>query len=130
MVGDTGLHVRMDVASRATRRHLHVDQREAIGRIGREEAVVTHAYDDSEEGMKAFLDLLAANPDEWLGIKDVREQLGMDVHVLPGVLSSFPRRWRNRYHQSGPLPYEQERKAGQSRYRMRNEVAELIRSLR
>jgi hypothetical protein len=93
------------------------------------EAIVTQAYEDSEEGMKAFLELLAAHPDEWLGIQDIREELGMDVHVLPGVLSSFPRRWRNRYHQSGPLPYDQDRKAGQSQYRMRKKVAELITSL-
>ena len=93
-------------------------------------AIVKQAYEDSEEGMKSFLDLLAANPDEWRGIKQIREELDMDVHELPGVLSSFPRRWRNRYHQSGPLPYEQERKAGQSRYRMRKNVAELITSLR
>ena len=88
------------------------------------EAVVKLAYEDSEAGMKAVLDLLAAHPDEWLGIKEIRDELGMDVHVLPGVLSSFPRRWRNRYHQSGPLPYEQERKGGRSRYRMRKNVAQ------
>ena len=92
-------------------------------------ATVKQAYEDSEVRLKAFLDLLAAHPDEWLSIEEIRQELGMAVHELPGVLSSFPRRWRGRYHQSGPLPYEQEGRAGRSRYRIGKKVAELITSL-
>jgi hypothetical protein len=55
--------------------------------------------------------------------------LGLGVHELAGVLSTLPRRWRNRYHQTAPLPYEVEGKGSQRRYMMQKDVAELIRSL-
>ena len=80
--------------------------------------------------MKSFLDLLAAHPGEWLTIEEIRDALGMKTHQLPGVLSTFPRRWRGRYSQSGPLPFEVEGKGSQRRYRMRMEVAALIDSSR
>ena len=72
------------------------------------------------------MDLLAAHPGEWLAFGEVRDELGLGVHELAGVLSTLPRRWRNRYHQTAPLPYEVEGKGSQRRYRMRQEVAELI----
>lgn len=53
----------------------------------------------------------------------------MDLHQLPGVLSTFPRRWRGRYRQSGPMPFDVEGKGSQRRYRMTREVAELVTSL-
>ena len=91
-------------------------------------AVIKKAYEESSPAMKTFLDLLAAHPDEWLTIEEVRDALGMDVHQLPGVLSTFPRRWRGRYRQAGPLPFEMEGKGSRRRYRMGQEVAELIAS--
>ena len=94
------------------------------------DAIVKQAYEESSEPMKAFLDLLAAHPDEWLSIGVVRDELGMDVHQLPGVLSTFPRRWRGRYHQAGPLPFEVDGKGNRRSYRMGKKVAELITSLR
>lgn len=93
-------------------------------------AIVKQAYEESSEPMRAFLDLLAAHPDEWLTIEAIREALDMDVHQLPGVLSTFPRRWRGRYHQSGPLPFDVDGRGRRRRYRMGKEMAELIRSLR
>jgi hypothetical protein len=93
-------------------------------------AVITTAYQESSHAMKAFLDLLAAHPDEWLSIDTVRTELGLGVHELAGVLSTLPRRWRGRYRQSGPLPFEVEGTGSRRRYRMGQEVAELITSLR
>lgn len=92
-------------------------------------AVIKKAYMESSAPMKAFLDLLAAHPDEWLTIEEIREELGMKTHQLPGVLSTFPRRWRGRYRQSSPLPFDVEGKGSQRRYRMGQEVAELISSV-
>ena len=60
---------------------------------------------------------------------EIREDLGLGVHELPGVLSTFPRRWRGRYRQSGPMPYEVDKASGQVRYRMPTVNAELIMSL-
>ena len=73
--------------------------------------------------------LLAAHPNEWFSIDAVRDELGLDKHVLAGVLSTFPRRWRGRCRQAGAMPYGQEGKGSQRRNRMGKEVAELIRSL-
>ena len=70
-----------------------------------------------------------ATADEWLTIGEVRDELGLGVHEFAGVASTLPRRWRNRYHQTAPLPYEVEGKGNQRRYTMRKEVAELISSL-
>ena len=92
-------------------------------------AVIATAYQESSAPMKAFLDLLAAHPDEWLDIDTVRTELGLGVHELAGVLSTLPRRWRGRYKQAGPLPFEVEGTGSRRRYQMRTEVAELIRSL-
>jgi hypothetical protein len=92
-------------------------------------AIIGKSYEESSAPMKAFLDLLAAHPDQWLDIPTIRDTLGMDVHQLPGVLSTFPRRWRGRYRQSGPLPFEVEGKGSRRRYRMRQKTAELITSL-
>ena len=92
-------------------------------------AIIEKAYAESSPAMKGFLDLLAAHPGDWLTIEEIREALDMDVHQLPGVLSTFPRRWRGRYRQSGPLPFDMEGKASLRRYRMEQEVAELITSL-
>ena len=66
------------------------------------EAVVKQAYEESSAPMKAFLDLLAAHPDEWLSIGWVREALGIKTHQLPVVPSASPSRWRGRYKQAGP----------------------------
>jgi hypothetical protein len=93
-------------------------------------AIVRKAYQESSPDMKRFLDLLGAHPEDWLSIEEIRDALGMDVHQLPGVLSTFPRRWRGRYRQSGPLPFDVDGKGGRRRYRMGKEVAELIVSLR
>ena len=79
--------------------------------------------------MRAILDLLAAHADEWLTIGQVRDALGMDVHQLPGALSTFPRRWRGRYCQAGPLPFGVEGKGSRRRHRVGQEVAELVTSL-
>ena len=92
-------------------------------------AVIEKAYVESSPDTKRFLDLLAAHPGEWLTIGEARDELGLGVHELAGVLSTLPRRWRNRYHQTAPLPYEQEGTGSQRRYMMRKEVAELITSL-
>jgi hypothetical protein len=48
---------------------------------------------------------------------------------IAGVLSTFPRRWRGRYRQSGPLPFDVEGTGRQRRYRMGKEIAELISSV-
>jgi hypothetical protein len=93
-------------------------------------AIVKQAYEESSPDTKRFLDLLAAHPDQWLSIGEIRDELGMDVHQLPGVLSTFPRRWRGRYHQSGPLPFDVDGKGRRRSYRMGKEVAELIVSRR
>mgnify|MGYP001814342292 CR=1 FL=1 len=93
-------------------------------------AIVKLAYEESSHDTKRFLDLLAAHPDEWLSIGEIRDELGMDVHQLPGVLSTFPRRWRGRYHQAGPLPFEVDGKGNRRSYRMGKKVAELLTSLR
>ncbi len=76
--------------------------------------------------MKAFLDLLAAHPDEWLSIGWVREALGIKTHQLPVVPSASPSRWRGRYKQAGPMPFGVEGKGSERRYRMESEVAESI----
>ena len=92
-------------------------------------AIVTKAYEESSPAMKAFLDLLATHPGEWLSIEVVRDELEMDVHQLPGVLSTFPRRWRGRYRQTTALPFEVAGKGSQRRYRVAQEIAALITSL-
>ena len=89
-------------------------------------AVIKKAYEESSPDTKRFLDLLAAHPDEWLTIGEVRDELGLGVHELAGVLSTLPRRWRNRYHQTAPMPYEVEGKGSQRRYMMGREVATLV----
>ena len=91
-----------------------------------EAAVIEKAYEESSPDTMRFLDLLAAHPDEWLTIGEVREELGLGVHELAGVLSTLPRRWRNRYHQTAPLPYEVEGKGSERRYRMGQEMASLV----
>jgi hypothetical protein len=96
---------------------------------GADPAVVEVAYAESSPDMKRFLDLLAAHPDEWLTIEAIRDALRMDVHQLPGVLSTFPRRWRGRYGQTGPLPFDMEGSGSRRRYRMGKEAAGLIASL-
>ena len=91
--------------------------------------IIARAYVESSAPTKALLRLLAAHPDAWLTIDEIRENLGLGVHELPGVLSTFPRRWRGRYKQSGPMPYDVDDAGGRKRYRMGKETAELIRSL-
>jgi hypothetical protein len=91
--------------------------------------IITRAYVESSAPTKAFLRLLAQHPDEWLSIDEIREALGLGVHELPGVLSTFPRRWRGRYKQAGPMPYDVDDAGGRKRYRMGKEVAELIASV-
>ena len=92
-------------------------------------AVIQKAVQESSGPMRAVLDLPASRPDQWLNVHEIRDSLEMDVHELPGVLSTFPRRWRKRYHQTAPLPSEQEGKGSERRYMMRQEVAELNTSL-
>jgi hypothetical protein len=92
-------------------------------------AIIQKAYEESSPAMKAFLDLLSERPDKWLTIDEIRDELGMKTHQLPGVLSTFPRRWRGRYRQSGPMPFDVEGKGSRRRYRLRQEVAELISSV-
>jgi hypothetical protein len=92
-------------------------------------AVISLAYAESSPAMKSFLDLVAAHPDEWLDIHAIRDALDMDVHQLPGVLSTFPRRWRGRYKQAGPMPFDADGSGSRRRYRMGRETAELIESL-
>ena len=89
-------------------------------------AMVRLAYEESSAQMKAVLDLLAAHPGEWLTIEEIRDALGMELHQLPGVLSTFPRRWRGRYGQAGPLPFEVEGKGSLRRYRVGSDVAGLL----
>jgi hypothetical protein len=79
--------------------------------------------------MRRFLELLAAHPDEWLSIDEVREELGMKTHQLPGVLGAFQRRWQGRYRLPGRLPFGADDADDGRRYRMPKENAELIASL-
>jgi hypothetical protein len=55
-------------------------------------AVIEKAYEESSPDTKRLLDLLAAHPDQWLTIGQVRDELGLGVHELAGVLSTLPRR--------------------------------------
>lgn len=89
-------------------------------------AVIEQAVQESSEDTWRFLRLLADAPGEWLSIGEVRERLGLGVHTLAGVLSTLPRRWRRRYGQSAPLPYEVEGNGDQRRYRMEPDVAEVV----
>ena len=55
-----------------------------------------------------------------------RETLGLGVHELLGILGAFQRRWRGRYRQTGPLPFEAIGKGSQQHSRMRQEVAKMV----
>ena len=101
----------------------------AMPRAVSDRDIIARAYVESSVPTKAFLELLAAHSDAWLSIDEIREALRLGVHELPGVLSTFPRRWRGRYKQSGPMPYEVDKASGQVRYRMPKANAELITSL-
>jgi hypothetical protein len=90
--------------------------------------IIEKAVQESPDDTKRFLDLLAASPDEWLSIGEVREKLGLGVHELAGVLSTLPRRWRGRYRQAAPLPFEIDGQGSERRYRMEQEVAEVVMS--
>ena len=92
-------------------------------------AIVTRAYLESPPAMKRFLGLLAAHPDEWLTISEVRDALGFKLHQLPGILGAFQRRWQGRYRQSGRWPFDADDATGVWRYRMPAVNAELIASL-
>lgn len=94
--------------------------------------MIVKAYEESPDDTKRFLDLLASREGEWLPIGTIREELQMEENPnqLPGVLSTFPRRWRGSLGQSRtPLPYEREGKASRSRYRMPTSSAQVIASL-
>ena len=88
--------------------------------------VIEKAVQESSEDTWEFLRLLAASPGEWLSNGEVRKELGLGVHNLAGVLSTLPRRWRRRYGQSSPLPYKVEGTGDLRRYRMEQEVAEIV----
>ena len=92
-------------------------------------AIVTRAYLESPPAMKRFQGLLAAHPDAWLTISEVRDALGFKLHQLPGILGAFQRRWQGRYRQSGRWPFDADVATGVWRYRMPKENAEVITSL-
>ena len=58
-------------------------------------AVIQKAVQQSSGPMRAVLDLLASRPDEWLSVEEIRDELGMDVHELPGVLCGGSKRERS-----------------------------------
>ena len=92
-------------------------------------AIVTRAYLESPPAMKRFMELLAAHPDEWLTISEVREALGFKLHQLPGILGAFQRRWQGRYRQAGRWPFDADDATGVWRYRMPKVNAQMITSL-
>jgi hypothetical protein len=91
-----------------------------------DDEIIEQAVQESSEDTRRFLRLLAVSRGEWLSIEDVRDRLGLGVHNLAGVLSTLPRRWRGRYGQSAPLPFEVEGQGSERRYRMDPEVAEIV----
>jgi hypothetical protein len=96
-------------------------------------AVVSRAYRESPPAMKQLFELLAAHPDEWRGIDEIRAEMGLKMHQLPGVLGAFQRRWKGRYKQAGKWPFDAEWTDATGswtwRYRMPKANADLIRSL-
>src|SRR5512137_1110839 len=42
--------------------------------------VVSRAYRESPPAMKQFFELLAAQPDEWRGIDELRAEMGLKMH--------------------------------------------------
>jgi hypothetical protein len=96
-------------------------------------AIVARAYRESSPKMRQFFELLAARPDEWVAIDDIRESLSLEVRQLPGQLGAFQRRWQGRLKQSGKWPFDAEWSdvTGTWRwaYRMPQVNADLIKSL-
>ena len=96
-------------------------------------AVVGRAYRESPPAMKQFLELLAARPGEWVKIDELRDEMGLKKHQLPGVLGAFSRRWQGRYKQAGKWPFDAEWSDATGewtwRYLMPQVNADLIRSL-
>ena len=92
--------------------------------------LIRRAYEESPDAMREFLELLAANPDEWLSIEDAREALHMKAkYQLPGVLGAFQRRWQRQYGQAGRGPFVVNDADEVQRYRMPKENAMLVASL-
>lgn len=64
-------------------------------------AIIKRAYLESSEKMKAFLDCLADQPDEWISTEDVGNAIGYTWNQVAGMLGAFGRRWEHRYKEAG-----------------------------
>lgn len=88
-------------------------------------ALIARSYEESTQEMRRVLDVLVDRSPSWVLLAEVRDVLGLSsVHMLPGVLSSFSRRWRGRYGQDdATLPFDKRGSGEQRRYRMRPDAA-------
>ena len=64
-------------------------------------AIIKRAYLESSEKMKAFLDYLAARPEQWTSTEEVGNAIGYGWNQVAGMLGAFGRRWEHRYKEAG-----------------------------
>lgn len=97
--------------------------------------LLTEAFLDLSENMRAILSKLAENPGEWLTAADLASAMpspngrdAADWNNVAGTLGAFERRVKGRYQKNGK-PFDVRWGGGRYRYRMDPDIAEVIREV-
>lgn len=91
-------------------------------------AVISRAYRESPDRMKAFLNYLGDRPGQAVSSREIGEAIGYNWNQVAGMLGAFGRRWEHRYKAAGSWFFEAKWNFGEKHmdYRMPEDAAAVM----